>query len=108
MSWESNGEPAGPRAQGQAHDRGGRDPPLADEDAGPGRLGAQGYLADAGDQARLDADGGSGTDENPRLPVLGESVVGGVLVRCIDGAPAEQIELPDFGLAQRDVAAALS
>jgi ATP-dependent helicase/nuclease subunit A len=40
--------------------------------------------------------------------VLGEPVVGGVLVRCIDGAPAEQIELPDFGLAQRDVAAALS
>jgi ATP-dependent helicase/nuclease subunit A len=40
--------------------------------------------------------------------VTGEPVVGGVLVRCIDGAPAEEIVLGDFEDAQRLVRSALS
>ena len=40
--------------------------------------------------------------------VIGEAVVGAILVRCIDGAPAEQIVLADFDTAQREIRAALS
>ena len=40
--------------------------------------------------------------------VTGEQVVGGILVRCIDGAGAEQIALGDFEAAQQEVLAALS
>ncbi len=40
--------------------------------------------------------------------VTGEPVVAGLLVRCIDGAPAEQISLADFDIAQAEVRAALN
>jgi len=40
--------------------------------------------------------------------VIGEPVVGGMLVRCIDGAPGEEIVLDDFDAAQNEVRAALS
>ncbi len=40
--------------------------------------------------------------------VIGEPVVGGILVRCIDGAPAEQIVLTDFEDAQHEILVALS
>ena len=40
--------------------------------------------------------------------VIGEPVVGGILVRCIDGEPAEQIELTEFDTAQREVRASLN
>ena len=40
--------------------------------------------------------------------VIGEPIRAGVLVRCIDGAPAEQIALGDFAAAQHAVQAALS
>ena len=40
--------------------------------------------------------------------VIGEPVVGGILVRCIDGEPAEQIELTEFTTAQLEVRAALN
>ncbi len=40
--------------------------------------------------------------------VIGEPVVGGMLVRCIDGAPAEEIVLDDFDAAQSEIRSALS
>jgi ATP-dependent helicase/nuclease subunit A len=40
--------------------------------------------------------------------VIGEPVVGGILVRCIDGEPAEQIELTEFDTAQHEVRVALN